>query len=232
MQVSEILNDARTELLETTGSFWSDAELLRLYNRGIKDFVAKTRMLEDRATLSLQVGRKDYILPNNWTSASAIFHKQTDDSGTPNYRRLRPSNLEKMAQERPDFLRSDEESQERPRTYWIWNKTLYIDPAPKEVEDADLILFYKAKPVTVTSPTQAIEIDSDFAEGILAYILWKAWKKEQENDLADDQIIVYSSYIQQALKWRKRQSGDQRYRLDIESPYGIDSSYNTGFYPW
>jgi len=232
MQVSEIINDVRKELLETTGSFWNDAELLRLYNRGIKDFVSKTRILEDSAVLSLQVGRNDYPLPSNWTSASAVFHKKTSDNAQIDYRRLRPSNLEKQAQERPHFLDTSAERRDRPRRYWIWNKTLYIDPAPKEVEDADLTLFYKSKPVTVTDTSQSVEIDVDFTEALNAYILWKAWMKEQETDLADSQAIIYMSYVQQALKWRKRQSGDQRYRLDIDSPYGIDSSYNTGFYPW
>ena len=77
-----------------------------------------------------------------------------------------------------------------------------------------------------------MEIDTDLAEGLLAYILWKAWMKEQELDLADSQAIVYMSFVKQGLKMRKRQSGDQRYRMDIDSPYSIDSSYNQGFYPW
>ncbi len=232
MQVSQVLEDARTQLLETTGSFWSDPELLRLYNRGNVDFVAKTRVLEDQAKLSLTVDRNDYPLPANWSSASAIFHKETDDSGQVSFRRIRPSNLEKMAQEDINFLDTSSDRSRRPRQYWIWNKTLYLDRGLEKVEDSDLWLFYKSKPVSVSASTASVEIDTDFAEALLAYILWKAWMKEQEQDLADSQAIVYMSYVKQALKWRKRQSGDQRFRLDIDSPYPINNNYNTGFYPW
>ncbi len=233
MQVSQIITDVRRELLETTGSFWSDSELLRLLNRGMTDFVSKTRVLEDKAKLSLTVGRKDYPLPSNWSSASMVFHKETNpDGNSVSFQRLRPTNLEKMAQEELNFLDESTERQARPRKYWIWNKVLNIHPAPKTVEDSDLWLFYKAKPVNILSSTEELEVDTDFAEAIIAYILWKAWMKEQESGLADSQAIIYLSYVKQALKWRKRQSGDQRNRMDIDSPYGIANDYNTGFYPW
>ena len=232
MQVSQVITDAQRELLETTGSFWSPTELLRLYNRGNVDFIAKTRVLEDEAVLSLTVGRADYPLPANWSTASMVFHKETNTSGQINYKRLKPSNLEKMAQENINFLDNSSERNARPRDYWIWNKTLYISPAPSQVEDSDLKLFYKSKPVNITSTSESVEIDTDLAEGLTAYILWKAWMKEQEIDLADSQAIIYMSYVMQALKWRKRQSGDQRFRLDIDSPYGVNNRYNSGFYPW
>lgn len=231
MKASQIITDTRRELLETTGSFWSDTELLRLINRGQQDYINKTRILEDMAQLNLQVGRKDYPLPANWLSSKAIFHKDST-SGTKSYKRLVATNLEKMAQEVPNFLTDSEEAYARPNRYWIWNKTLYVSPAPKTVEDSDLWLFYKAKPRQIIDPSDDIDVDESLADGINAYVLWKAWIKEQEFDLSNVQGVIYQSYIKQGLRWQKRKSGDQRNRFDIDSPYYFGSRSITGFDPF
>ena len=231
MQVSQIITDVRRELLETTGSFWSDTELLRLYNRGQMDYVGQTRILEDKSALSLEVGRIDYPLPSNWISEKKILHKETNSDGQIDYKILTATNLEKMSQEVSDFLDISETRRGRPDRHWLWNKTLYIWPPPKTVEDADLTMFYLAKPVVVTNTTQSIEIDDTLADAMTAYILWKAWKKEQELKLSDVSGIEYFGFIKRALRWKKRQSGDQQYRLDINSPFGITNSFNRGFSP-
>lgn len=233
MQASQIITDVRRELLETTGNFWSDSELLRLINRGQIDFVNKTRILEDEARLSMTVGRSEYPLPDNWVSAKVVFTKRTTDDNV-NYKRLSPTTLEKLAQEQPNFLNAttDVDAFSRPNRYWIWNKTLNVWPSPDQVEDSDIRLYYKSKPRQITSETMSLDIDEALSDAITAYVLWKAWKKEQELDLSDAAGIEYFSYIKQGLRWQKKKSGDQRYRYDIESPFGIGGSLSTGFNPF
>ena len=236
MKVSEVITDVRQELLEVLAdaSFWSDAEIIRLADRAQKDYTRRTKVLEDKAMLTLQLGRGEYPLPANWVRAQAIFHFHTDSSGTKSTRRLAPSNLEKMSQEAPNFLDNDSSRWNRPSRYWIWGRTLNISPSPDtdNIEDTNLWLFYKSKPIKLSVATQDLEIPEELSEAINAYVLWKAWSKEQETDLAETQALIYSGYIGEGLKYEKNKSGDQRWALDIQSPRGFTiSSQDPGFNP-
>jgi hypothetical protein len=219
MQAQDILTRVRQELVETVGSFWSDSELLTLLNKAERDFVNRTRILEDRAQLDIVAGQSRYPLPANWLSARAIFYNNKQGISTnPNrWRRLRPSNLEKRAQENQNFLSDEIEARGTPHTYWIWGRELVIEPVPEFNGSADLVLFFKSKPVALTASTQQINVDDSLSDGIEAYILWKAWKKEKEPDLADEAREEYAGFVRQGMRFVKKQSGDQRFRLDIES---------------
>lgn len=225
MQAQIILTDVRREILETAASFWSDAELLRHINRAELDFTNKTRILEDTAQLSLTQGRLDYPLPQNWLSAKAVFFKILDaDSGTFRWKRLYPSNLEKTAQQSPNFMNTETTNQGLPQRYWIWGRSLWLDKAPDADNSTTLLLFFKSKPIPLTYVTDSINLDDSLSEAITAYILWKAWAKEQEFDRADAQQLTYDRYVAEGRRWVKKQSGDQRNRIDIDSPLPFDGA--------
>lgn len=228
MLVSEILSDARRELLEYGAQlFWSDPELLRLYNRAELDYVNRTRLLEDTASLSLTQGISRYPLPSNWLSSRAILHKSEDSNGNITWRRVWPKNLEKVMQERPNFLDTSTNAQGRPTFYFIWNKEMYLLPAPDLESTTQINLFYKSKPLPITAPTtESIRIDDSLSEGLTAYILWKAWAKEKEMDLAEEQKNIYFNYVGEGRRWSKKQLGDGRYQIDIDSPEPFGGSYN------
>lgn len=226
MQASTIISDVRKELLETSAQFWSDAELLRHLNRGELDFVNKTRILEGQASISLVEGRLDYPLPQNWLSARAVFLKVVNSDGGFRWVRLYPSNLEKTAQQNPNFLDTSATGQGQPRRYWVWGRMLNLDKAPTAEFATTLVLFFKAKPIPLTSASESINLDDSLSEALTAYILWKAWKKEKETELADEQQTIYLQYIAEGRKWVKKESGDQRYRIDIDSPIPFESSPN------
>lgn len=226
MQAQEIITRVRQELVETVGSFWSDAELLGLLRKAERDFVNRTRCLEDRATLDIVAGQSRYPLPANWLSARAIFYndKQGVATNPDRWRRVYPSNLEKRAQENQNFLSTATEAHGTPSTYWIWGRELIIEPVPQFSGSADLVLFFKSKPIPVTDAAQQINVDDSLSDGLESYILWKAWKKEKEPDLADEAREEYLGFVRQGLRFVKKQSGDQRFRLDIESAEPLSGS--------
>jgi hypothetical protein len=224
MQASQIITDVRRELLETSAAYWSDAELLRHINRAESDYANRTRILEDAAQLSLVQGRLDYPLPSNWLSAKLVLLKLVQTDGTFRWKRLYPSNIEKVAQRRPNFLNTTVDNQGEPEKYWIWAKNLWLDKAPDADRATQLHLFFKSKPIPLASASDSINLDDSLAEAITAYVLEHAWRKEQEYDRADDQRTTYDRYIAEGRKWVKRQSGDQRYRIDIDSPLSLDGS--------
>lgn len=214
MQAQTIINQVRRELVETVGSFWSDAEILDLINRAERDLNNKIRILEDRAQITLVIGQKNYPLPLNWISARALFLNNEADS-VKSWSRLRPSNLEKIAQEKPNFLSTETDTLGVPTEYWIWGREIYFQAAPKSAYT--VVMFYKSKPITLTLATQELNIDDSLADGITAYCLWKAWSKEKEFDLAASAQEEYNSFVREGRRFVKKQSGDQKFRLDIES---------------
>lgn len=221
MLASEIITDVRRELLETSGAFWSDTELLRHLNRAQIDFVNRTRILEDTAFLSTTQGTMDYQLPANFTAVKAVFYNDKEEAtDEDSWRRLKATSLEKMAQEYPNFMATETDSdlEANPFKYWIWNNRIYLYPAPRNAKDGDLFLFYQAKPVTITATSESVEVDDSLAEALTAYILWKAWSKSKETSLAEDQKLIYAEYVGQGRRWAKRRSSDQRNQFDLDSP--------------
>jgi hypothetical protein len=223
MQAQTLITDVRRELVEISASYWTDAELLRQLNRGELDYTNKTRILEDTAQLSLTQGRLDYPLPSNWLSARGVFYKVVDPvTGTFRWKRLYPTNLEKNSQQRPNFLHTGTDHQGVPNRYWIWGRSLWLDKSTDADNTTSLLLFFKSKPIPLTVATQEINLDDSLSEAITAYILWKAWSKEQEFDRADAQQLTYDRYVAEGRRWVKKQSGDQRNRIDIDSPMPFD----------
>jgi len=233
MLARQILNDVRRELLEFGGqNFWSDTELLRHLNRAELDFVNRTRLLEDSAQISLIQGRTDYPLPANWMSTRLVMHNLPDPTGNPQWTRIYPSNLEKIAQEHPNFLNSSTTAQGRPSRYYIWGNILNVVPAPDVTSSSTMMLFYKSKPIAIVDPdNQHVHIDDTLTEGLTAYILWKAWAKEKEMDLAESQKQTYFEYVAEGRRWLKKKSGDQRYSIDLDSPIALhgDSGFSSFF---
>jgi hypothetical protein len=226
MQAQQIITDVRRELVETSGAYWSDAELLRLINRAESDYVRHTRMLEDSATLSLTAGRIDYPLPSNFITMRAAFFKVESTDGTFEWKRLNPTNLEKTAQENPNFMNTATANRGTPQQYMIWQRSLYLDVAPDTDNDTTLLIFYKSKPIALTAASQELNIDDSLSEAITAFVLNRAWKKESEKDKADEQQEIYDRYVAEGRKWVKKQSGDQRYRIDIDSPVPFNGNSN------
>lgn len=226
MQAQTILTDVRRALLESSAQFWSDAELLRYLNRAELDYVNKTRLLEDTAQLSLIQGRLDYALPSNWLSAKAVFFKIENEDGSYRWKRLYPTNVEKNAQSSPNFMNTTVDNQGEPQRYWIWGRSLWLDKAPDDTSDTTLLLFYKSKPIPLANATDSINLDDSLSEALTAYILDKAWSKEDETEKAEEQKLIYDRYVAEGRKWVKKQSGDQRYRIDIDSPLPFEGTAN------
>ena len=229
MLASTIITNVRRELVETVGSFWSDSELLTLINKGEADFVRRTRILEDRASTGTTAGDNRIPLPANWLSARAVFYDNLHSDGVHDWKPLRATNLEKMKQERPNFLATDTNLRSVPSKYWIWGRELNLDAVPDTTSSGNVVLFYKAKPTALTASTQNLNIDDSLADGIEAYVRWKAWKKEKEPDLAEEAREEYLDFVREGRSYVKRQSGDQHYRIDLESAVpivGFPSIYN------
>lgn len=213
----DIVNIVRNELVESVAGFWQDSEFLTNINRCERDFVNKTRILDRFAFLSTDIGRIDYPLPLDYVGARLVLFNEPSGT-TANWFRVLPWNLEKAGQERPDFLITSATQQGTPRRYFIWGRTMYLFPPPDTSTPSNLYLFYKAKPISLNTLNDPINLDDTLSEAIVEYLLWKAWAKADEDKKALEHKETYDNYVREGRKFVKKQSSDQKWRVDLESP--------------
>jgi hypothetical protein len=217
MLASEVISDVRLELLEPVAGFWSDAELLNWLNRAETDFANRVRGLEGKATLSTSAGQSTYPLPANWISAVAIFYNDVADDGTDDWKPLEPTDLQRLSRETPGFLSRTTSDQGTPTQYFIWDRELNLYQVPDTDGDANVLMFFKAKPVALTATSQTINVDDTMAHALRHYILWKAWSKEKEFQLASDQQALYFQAVRDGLRSVKLQALNKRHQIDVQA---------------
>ena len=242
MTTVDMIQQIRSALVEPIPGFWTDEELLRWMNRGQLDFVNRTRVLEDKEVSTTEAGVGVYPLPSNCLSVHALFINlaqatETVPNPPPNWQRLIPTNLEKNAQQAPNFTSTDSSQTGDPTSYMIWGRNLYLFPVPRatvspQLPPSDnLMLFFKSKPLDITASNQPLGLDDSLHEALIAYVLWRAFEKEKEFEQSQYHRSIYEGYIQQGLRWAKKQSGDQKYKIDIQSPTPFNGPFDNRFNP-
>jgi len=216
MLASDVISDVRLELMETSAAFWSDTELLTYLNRGELDFANRVRGLESVATVSTVAGQAEYPLPSNWLSCVAVFYNDRQND-TDSWRRLDVTDLQELSMQNPNFLSRDTTSRGTPDRVYFWNRSMYLETTPLDNGDANIKMFYKAKPVPITSVSQSINLDDSLSHALRHYILWKAWRKEKEFQLAADEQAMYFQSVKDGLRHLKLQALNKTHNLDVQS---------------
>lgn len=226
----QLVNDLRSEIIEPSPTFFSDSRMLYLINLAQRDYVRRTRCLQASAFASTVQGQDQYPMPANWLAAEKIFVNYPVN-GIDSWRPLKPTSIEKMAQESPNFLSSDSLMQGVPQKYWIFNQVLNVYPKPLTNGASDIFMFFDAKPIDLNSLSEEIQVDDSLIPGIRAYVLWKLWKQDGEDTKAAEEKANYEFEIGQGLKWKKQRVLDGKWKIDIESflPYNYSSINNSAF---
>jgi len=220
----DIVNDVRAEVIEPSPTFFSNARMLALVNLSQKEYVRKTRCLQNFAWTSTVQGESAYPMPSDWLGSECIFWNDIVN-GQNNWRRVTPTSLEKMAQESPNFLSSDSQMLGKPQKYYIVGTTLYLFPKPQATGSNDIYMYYQSREIPLTDLSQPLSVDDSLAPGLRAYVLWKLWKQDQEDELAKDQERLFKEEIGFGIKWRNMRTLDLKRKIDIESyqPYTYSS---------
>ncbi len=234
----DIVQGLRAEVIEPNPAFFTDTTLLYWINRAQADYVRRTRCFQSYAFMSSKVGLKKYPMPANWLASEKIFWNNPAN-GVPNWSPLKPTSLEKMAQENPNWLSDDSSMAGTIQQYFIQNRDLYVFPANRLDGQNDIFMFFEAKPIKLLTLDDQLSIDDSLVEGIASYCLWKMWKMDQENELAEQERVRYEGTtpggsggeIGQGLKWRKQRVLDGKWKIDIESymPFNYSSVNGSAF---
>lgn len=220
----DIVNDVRAEIIEPSPTFFSNSRMLSLINLAQKEYVRRTRCLQSFAWTSTVQGETAYPMPQDWLGSECIFWNDVVN-GENNWRRLTPTSLEKMAQESPNFLSSDAQMLGKPQKYYIVGSTLYVFPRPAHTGSNDIFMYYQSREIPLTDLSQPLSVDDSLAPGLRAYVLWKLWKQDQEDSLAEEQHELFKEEIGLGIKWCNKRTLDLKRKIDIESyqPYTYSS---------
>lgn len=222
---NDLVNDVRAEVLEPSPAFFSSSRMLALINLAQKEFVRKTRCLQNFAWTSTVEGIGVYPMPADWLGSECIFW-QNSTGGTPIWYRLKPTTLEKMAQESPNFLSTQSQMFGNPIKYFIIGSNLYIYPKPLTSGTNDIFMYYQSREIPLTALTDQLSIDDSLTPALRAYVLWKMWKQDQEDALAEEQKDLFKEEIGYGIKWRNQRILDLKRKIDIESYQPFTNSGN------
>jgi hypothetical protein len=225
-------------VIEPNPAFFTDPTLLMWINRAQSDFVRRTRCYQSYAFMSSKQGLKKYPMPANWLASEKIFWNNPAQ-GIPNWVPLTPTSLEKMAQENPNWLSDNSAMWGTIQQYFIQNRDLYVFPANLADGENDIFMFFEAKPIPLLTLDDQICIDDSLTPAIEDFCLWKMWKMDQENELAEEYRVRYEGptpggsggEIGLGLKWKKQRVLDGKWKIDIQSfqPFNYSSVNGSAF---
>lgn len=225
---NEIVNDLRSEIIEPSPTFFSQARMLALINLAQNEYVRRTRVLQSYAYTSTVQGQSVYPMPSDWLGSEKVLYN-LPNGGIDAWRPLIPTNIEKMSQESPNFLSNTVEMQGVPTKYYVMDHNLYIFAKPKTSGTNDLFLFYEAKPIKLLSLNDSLSIDDSLYPGVRAYILSKLWKQDNEDAKAKEERDLFELEVGRGFKWKNKRILDGRWSIDVPSfvPYSYNA-YNSG----
>lgn len=228
---NDIVADLRSEFLEPSPTFVSQARMLALINQAQNNYVRLTRVLQSFAYTSTVQGQADYPMPADWLGSEKVFYNATVDGTTPNWRPLTPISLEKLGQQFPNFLSADPANQAQPRFCYVIGSTLYLYPRPAQDGFNDIFLFYEAKPIQLLTLSDSLSIDDSLYQGVRAYVLSKLWRQDNEDAKADREMSGdmkkpgnFENEVGNGFKWKNKRILDGKWQLDIQSY--VPFSYN------
>lgn len=233
MTGQDVVDDVRAEIIEPSPTFFSNARMLKLINLAQNEFVRLTRVLQSFAYTSTVQGQSDYPMPGDWLGSEKVFYNDIS-SGTPNWRPLEATNIEKMGQESPNFLSTDSTTQGAPRKYYVIGKTLYLFPRPAANGSNDIFLFYESKAAQLVTLASDLSIDDSLYPGVRAYVLEKLWRQDNEDAKADKEEMKFEKEVGRGFKWKNKRILDGRWKIDIASfvPFSLGgNNYNGGVNP-
>jgi len=236
----DISTDCRAEFIEPFPTFVTIQRMLDLINLAQEEYVRRTKCLTGIKYSNTVAGQAVYPLPPDWLSSEKVFYNNftTNSTGgtTDGWYPLQSITLEKLSQEHPNFLNGIPSGATQVPTHsYVVGQNLYLWPVPTVSANRNLYMFYSAKPIDLIALSDSLSVDDSLSPGIRAYVLWKIFAQDNEDQKGAAQQQLFEQEVTRGLAWKKRKLIDALPNLDIASPYarsyGNAQPGNTGWNP-
>lgn len=196
MNLAEIKTSVKRQFGDESGAQITEADITRWANDAIRDIVRKVEITNQHRETAAVAEDGSYELPDNFMYIARV----TFDNRLINERKLQDLDLDSRA--------VDTAGSGTPESYYIWNNTLYLYPAPSRGGSGNLDIWYVSQPAALTSDTDVPEIPTYMHEDIVRYCLARA--KELDEDWAASQIFDadYEARVMQARYEKSAQPTD------------------------
>jgi hypothetical protein len=173
---SDIITEVRSYLNESTASFWTDAELLKYIDAGLKDLVARTHCTQDLAKIQLSGNSREYT----WSGASGYVAIEDRvfffNSGTSKYH--------KMIRDETIAGRTSETGQ--PEYWHESNGKIYFWPTPSSTYSGHTVYMdYVPIHTAISATTSKIIIPTSYDQCLVWYVVSQAFAKLAKFDQAE-----------------------------------------------
>lgn len=225
--------EVRARLQELTADFWTDSEVLRALNEGVKRFAAEERWpwLQTVVTNgALTTPWTDFVLPENY-DPTRLLNVAVYFSGDERPRRVqRVSPAEGF-----ERLQRDYQGRSEPVAYYVASATdadfdgQYIHTltfVPKLNRNATIKYIYFRVP-GILATTELLDIPEEYAMGAVAYATGLLWTKElQDSRKAEEQFGLYAQVVDSAKKNYRKLPQDSQFTWGGEGPsHNMDYDY-------
>lgn len=193
--VQNVIDRARSYLNETKSSttgFFTDTELLRWTDEGVRDIVAKTHCLQQTDTITLSGSTFEYTFSgasNYLTIETCVYYNGTDYKGLP---RIDIPNIGRTAT-----------SSGTPDYWYEWGDKIGIWPLPTSSYSGNSIyVYYVPQPTTLTATTDPIQIPAIYDNPLIWYVCAQGKIKDRK-------------FQEAALFMQRYDATVDRYRVDL-----------------
>lgn len=177
MLASNIMTRARSVLQDSSGTRWSDSELLSWIGSGQR-FIAIVRpdACSENAVLTLVAGTKQTIPSDGFRLLDVMRNIKTDGTGG---RVVRYCDREALDGTEPGWHYGT--AKQEIRNYIYDNRDpLHFYTSPPATTASKLEILYSKKPTDPTDSTSTLSISDLFEDPLLNYVLYRAYSKDAE----------------------------------------------------
>lgn len=173
-------------MLNTTATV-TDAEIILLIDSCMDEIstVSFWPFLQKNATVTAVADQQTYAVPNDFMYAVALI----DDDNDNTVAQISPQSF--FAQ-----FGNDTGNKSTFAEFWmIWENKIYLSPIPS-TNDTDRWSLYYYRDMTALANDAAIpEFHVSFHQGIVEFVKWKLWEREEFFDQADRSFNRYLIYL-------------------------------------
>lgn len=196
MNLAEIKTAVKRQFGDESGAQITEADITRWANDAVRDIVRKVELTNQHQETAAVGGDGSYELPSNFMYIARVTY---------NNRLIREKKMQDLDLESNNI---DGTSSGEPVSYYIWNSTLYLYPAPASSGTGNLDIWYVSQPTTLADDNAIPEIPAYMHEDIVRYCLARA--KELDEDWQAAQMLDsdYEARIMQARYEKSAQPTD------------------------
>lgn len=188
MKPSEIFDDVRERIVDAGGNGddprISDTYLLRVYNRGRRDWARRTNALQKTATLTVLANTGEIAVPADFYSPASTY--------------LDGRLLEPRSRERIIWGRSATSgvTTGTPTVMCIWARAVQVAPIPT-VNTALTLDYYASASMVVDLAVESGD-PKDMEDAVTEFVTAKAWQALENPSAAGDAMAAYEKMVEDA----------------------------------